>query len=572
MVEDKENKIAWAFHKEKSKYALWDDQGNALTPFIFDSQAKFNNGVAVVWMGSSHVLLRNNGKFTDVGSNPIFQGIDGGYISWGDTCYNYDGEIVKCKGNAAHFSRLFYEENIHDPDFSNFDKIEYRTKTGTRIAMKGKKWGLVNSKFIPISEFLYDTFLWCRKDKYLFAGQRDKNNVIKWGLIDTLGTQVLECKYRYVIPHNDGWILGVDDSGKCTYYHEDFINPDLRYLKFWNGELELEPELRFHKIYLQPSYRLNDPYCSEFIGKTNWKFLKLCSEDKIGLYTTNDSIILPMEYDDFDFTAFHSNSLFFAKKGGKFNIYDKEIKQIQPHIFDQILVSPYLHGRYLAVQNESKWGYLDANGSRLIPMEYEKLYFDEKYHWIHAKKNGYWGIINDKNECILPFEYDKIYGLFLMKNGAQGLMDLSGKVIVPCLHDQVWYDQQLHISILVNGDKAIIYDMQRNKKIPFYYGAANLDFVWYDKGSGYYMTCMNGKWGCLNEEGELVIPFEFRALSGFVNGKAHAVLGKVKPVSPREFTCSRGTPTLFFLPAPVDYVIDLSGRMATMEYRAFSDY
>lgn len=561
-VKDKENKIIWAFDKEKYKYGLLDDKRNALTPFIFDGHAKFDQGAALVRLGNSQVLLLNNGKFFDLGTDPIFRGADGTYMTSGDTCYNNKGEIVGWPFEISLFQQLNGGYYTPIPPTADCDKVKWITKTGTQIATKGKKWGLVNSKFTAITPFQYDQFLGIGKEKYLFPGQYDQNNVMKWGLIDTLGNKVLECAYQYILPHNDGWILAVDHLGKCTYFHESSTISKSRYLDYFGlVELELEP----HRLFNHFRY-MNFSFYSMNIENTNWKLMRHGEDGKMGLYTTNDSIILPVEYDDIDITHLQSNGFFFAQKGGKFNIFDQKLRQIQPHKYDQIVIPLSSQGKYIAVQNEKKWGYLTSNGdSVIIPMEYEKLHFDSNYNWIQAKKNGRWGIINEKNECILPFEYDEIFDRMLVKNAARGGVDSVGNVIISCAYDYIWYASSSNLYILFNGGKAKIYDPQRRKTIPFYFETSKLDYVWYDKGSGYYMVCLNGKWGCINDEGEIVIPIEYKALSGFTNGKAHAVHGAIRPLSVRHYYYSdpnhRKTYQPEFSSIPADYMIDLSGRL-----------
>lgn len=561
-VKDKENKIMWAFDKEKYKYGLLDDKRNALTPFIFDGHAKFDQGAALVRVGNSQVLLLNNGKFFDLGTDPIFRGSNGTYMTSGDTCYNNKGEIVGWPFEISLFQELNDGYYTRIPPTADCDKVKWITKTGTQIATKGKKWGLVNSKFTAITPFQYDQFLGIGKEKYLFPGQYDQNKVIKWGLIDTLGNKVLECAYKYILPHNDGWILAVDHLGECTYFHESSTIFKSKYLDY----VDLSEELvtRFENVFSLRFSGDSIPHMN--LGKNNWKLVRNNSDGKLGLYTQNDSIILPMEYEDIDITYLHSNGFLLTKKGGKFNIFDQKIKEIQPHKFDYVEIVSSFHGQHIAVRNENKWGYLTSNGdSVVIPIEYDKLRFSKDFNWIQAQKNGRWGIINNKYKCITPFEYDYIFDRVVFKNFAVGAIDSSGNVIVPCVHDSIKYTSSSNLYIFFKGGKAKIYDFERRKTVPFYFEVSKLDYAWYDKGSGYYMVCLNGKWGCIDEDGEIVIPFEFKALTGFTDGKAHAVWGATRPLPIQNYYCSDSNDSKtyrpYFFSIPTDYMIDLSGRL-----------
>ena len=57
------------------------------------------------------------------------------------------------------------------------------------------------------------------------------------------------------------------------------------------------------------------------------------------------------------------------------------------------------------VQRDGKWGFIDKSGKEVVPCEW-----DDIYYFINGlalvEKNGKYGFINKKNEAIVPIEYD----------------------------------------------------------------------------------------------------------------------------------------------------------------------
>lgn len=71
-----------------------------------------------------------------------------------------------------------------------------------------------------------------------------------------------------------------------------------------------------------------------------------------------------------------------------------------------------------AVEIENKWGFIDTNGTILIPAKYERTtYFINDLSPV--KINGKWGYLNKKGELIIPAKYEDF-----------GYFDEDGKALV----------------------------------------------------------------------------------------------------------------------------------------------
>lgn len=119
-------------------------------------------------------------------------------------------------------------------------------------------------------------------------------------------------------------------------------------------------------------------------------------------------------------------------------------------------------------------------------------------------KNGKYGVINNSGKQIIPCDYKMIMynkdipGFKLFKNGFQGIADLNGRIIIPCT-------KYHHVTVA--------YESSHKKNFPFY-----------------YIVDSYGKIGMCDSAGcELVKP-QFDDISPNINGTATAQLGLTKGI------------------------------------------
>lgn len=129
----------------------------------------------------------------------------------------------------------------------------------------------------------------------------------------------------------------------------------------------------------------------------------------------------------------------------------------------------------LRVTKAGKIGYIHKSGKSIIPIEYEGggvADFTEKV--IPVKKDGKWGFINFLNQTVIDFSFDKVYsavnGMYgVMKDKKIGYVTTKGKQITNTIYDNAW------------------------------------DFSLFD----YAIVAINGKYGCIDRMGKVVVPIEF---------------------------------------------------------------
>ncbi|MDL2292574.1 WG repeat-containing protein [Acholeplasma sp. OttesenSCG-928-E16] len=130
----------------------------------------------------------------------------------------------------------------------------------------------------------------------------------------------------------------------------------------------------------------------------------------------------------------------------------------------------------IAAKNE-KYGFIDLNGNVVIPLEYDQIEGFYSNGMAIVKKNNKYGLINKKNQVEINIEYEDYRSFYfsldticLKKDSKWGVLDISGKELIPFDYDDFKYD---------------VYQ-------------------------NYLIAQKDGKWGVVNHANEVVIPFLFQ--------------------------------------------------------------
>ena len=172
------------------------------------------------------------------------------------------------------------------------------------------------------------------------------------------------------------------------------------------------------------------------------------------------------------------------------------------------------------LMKKGKWGVVGR--TNVIPCEY-----DERFGFADSmivKKGGKWGVIDKENRVIIPFEYDEICeNGWAKKGGKWGIIDKKSKVIIPFEYEDINYltRRRTGRGIAKKGGKWGEIDIENNNVIiPFEYEELSpyVDVDWTPHESPYYKKYVatgalfakkNGKWGSIDKENKVIIPFEY---------------------------------------------------------------
>jgi hypothetical protein len=228
----------------------------------------------------------------------------------------------------------------------------------------------------------------------------------RWGLIDTLGNEVLPTVYEQITFPEEGVLFAGTEEGMALYR--------------LTGK---KAERRTEAVYFAVTAPRNNRVGVSRNGKQG--FLDLegnevipCIYDEIGVFRmgrtlarienrygiidTDGNIILPIEYDNL------------STKGNKYVYYDS----------------------LALVERDGKLGYVDLDGQIVIPLR-----FQQAYHFSQGLApvlfNGQWGYINTRGDIYLPFIFD-IASPFhwgraeVYFQGRQHKIDLQGRCLFNC--------------------------------------------------------------------------------------------------------------------------------------------
>lgn len=247
-----------------------------------------------------------------------------------------------------------------------------------------------------------------------------------------------------------------------------------------------------------------------------------------------------------------------VKRGGKYGFVNKEGKQVIDTQFDEVweFSADGLAKVMMGGTGNPKYGYMNSSGDMVISASYDVIGdFSNNEGIARTKVGGGFGFVAKNGKSISPTIYSDA-GEFsegrarVKKDGKWGYLDENGQMITSSSYDEaedfvnglarvMQNDEVFYIDL--NGEKANYRINGQGTKI-----SLNADY----EDAGFYTNKRlrvkkNGKWGFVDEQGEMVIPIDFDAVSDFVDGIAQVEKGGEI------------------------YQIDLDGKMLEWEYVSF---
>ncbi|MBW3520916.1 WG repeat-containing protein [Chryseobacterium sp. NKUCC03_KSP] len=259
------------------------------------------------------------------------------------------------------------------------------------------------------------------------------------------------------------------------------------------------------------------------------KYLKVKKSGKLGLTDSNGNLLIPFEYDGFDYLDYDRQHLITVKNKDKTGLFDlNQKKLIIPVQYE------YLNDNddFIIGFNEIKKTLFNYNGQKVLPDDYERvapsntenspIYFLEKddlytvitkdqkvlmkdilsYRYIYDEdllinpfhsgrssilalqhKNGKYALFSEfEKKTVSPFEYDNIVQKFdgdklyfvVVKNKKYGIVDAQNTVIVDFLYDEISLSK-LHTMakplsfVAKKNNKYGVIDLSNTVLVPFKY-------------------------------------------------------------------------------------------------------
>lgn len=275
---------------------------------------------------------------------------------------------------------------------------------------------------------------------------------------------------------------------QCKSYVEDLPVADR--IKFWFNTIKYDDA--------QPYFQGN--------------ICKVRNDDKYGFINIEGTEILPCKYDTIAFVMGDLieiddevseyeivyddcwDSLLYVKFDDKYGLINFDGKEIVPCKYDDLkLFTEYRD--FFKTELDDKYGMINFEGKEIIPCKYDDLTFftyirrdyDDFFIVIKSKSNNKYGLIR-----ITPEQLD-----------SEGFTIVEGREILPCIFDELELDD-CNVMVKVQNNNLWSYYTIDGTKVTVFFE----DIEYYpDMNNPTFAAKLNGKWGYINETGDLLIPF-----------------------------------------------------------------
>lgn len=327
----------------------------------------------------------------------------------------------------------------------------------------------------------------------------------KYGFIDKLGNEIISCQYDNATDFHYGVsIVEIDGKKGIVDLYGNWILP-----------------------------------CNfDFILSFGNDSLAVASlNEKMGLIDVNGKTIIPFKYEDI---GNFSEGLAWVKENGLYGFINREGETIIPCIYDNIYSRDGFSEGLVGVEKDRKWGYIDKIGQTVIQFQDGltgapfscgvtttsrgglSLSMDSKGNIIETRTPFEMAFINHKGDLTSGFFARDLEGFrdgycrVIAMNGWVGLINLEGNYTIPCKY-----------TFIINGfdDKYVV--IGANDKFGFAKKSTGeiiipciYEEVGYKFCEGLVPVKKSGKYGYINEENEIVIPFVYDYASSFSEGFA----------------------------------------------------
>ena len=258
-------------------------------------------------------------------------------------------------------------------------------------------------------------------------------------------------------------------------------------------------------------------------------------------------IIITIEYDEI---GPFSDGMAWVRKGDKYGYINKNGDLVIPIVYDvyhcdfenYTLIHDFSEG-LSAVSINGKCGFIDKTGVLAIPAIYDGNFWNGEWAayipkfsdgLARVRKDNKWGVINKAGEEIVPFELDyRMIGnswtgfrsepARVCTNDKAGFIDKNGNFVVPLIYNSCsdFNGALAFVCDYTHGELGAYIDRTGKIVTPFeYYADLWSYWVYAPASEGMTVAQKNGKFGCLDEKGNVAVPFNYDNIYPFSCGLA----------------------------------------------------
>ena len=149
------------------------------------------------------------------------------------------------------------------------------------------------------------------------------------------------------------------------------------------------------------------------------------------------------------------------------------------------------------------------NESALVPIETDEVTHFDDNGYAEVRKDGKYGLINADGEFVIPCIYDEFRRLKNIQyavvriNNKWGAVDLHNNTLIEFLYEDAFDDKDNYVVVVQDGKMGCIGILDKaGVNIPCKY-----DTMGHFNEKGYAAACLNGKWGVIDVNDNVLAPF-----------------------------------------------------------------
>ena len=215
------------------------------------------------------------------------------------------------------------------------------------------------------------------------------------------------------------------------------------------------------------------------------------------------------------------------QKGKEYFLVDPYGKTLHEEPFDYISKTNQGQGFYL--KRKDQFGYADAKGKVIIPVQYKKLKYWSPEGMLAYREDDLCGVLSFENEVIIPFEYESLlnrighHAILAQKGGKAGVIDHNNQVIIPFSYDELLLQQNSTFLARKEGLTGFI-DIDNQLVLPLKF--ANAAFL----DEALFLIKQGGAWGIIDSKEQIQVACTYDSLAALSEGFVCTFSGKKRGV------------------------------------------
>lgn len=380
---------------------------------------------------------------------------------------------------------------------------------GVAPAKKDGKFGMIDRAGKQLGPFKFDEV------RYLYSCGLAKARIgTGWGFIDETGAEIVPLVYQEVDYNKVDPFVAARSEGKWAFY---------------SGEgVQLTP---FYYDELFESIRADGEY-SFFTGG----LAKVRIGNQFGYVDAGFHEVIPLgSYDEVG--AINADSLAIVAKEDKVAVIHVKGHNVLPLAYDEITHPTrwsHISANFIA-QIGGSFQLLNAKAKPLTGIDLLAIEMDfsgKQDHFIMRSRSRAVGVMGPRGDTLVSFVYDSIRPFDGRKvamsehGGKWGLISIDDRIIIPFENTRIGSGRFFPYYVVERNGKAGVMNEEGQVLLAFEY--ETLTPCYYDEKNR-YIAKRDGLFGLIDLKGQVVIPFEYDGISNWVE------------YGPPEHICSRGT-------------------------------